>query len=138
MDLRKKPDMYKIKPEWAAVDPIPVLSTPKYGDMAAEVLCRELKIQSQRDTKQLAEAKDLAYKEGFYNGTMSVGDFKGSSVAEAKPKVRQQMIDQGVAVAYAEPESEVISRSADVCVVALVDQWYLDYGEKEWRSIAER
>ena len=138
MDLRKKPDMYKIKPEWAAVDPIPVLSTPKYVDMAAEVLCRELKIQSQRDTKQLAEAKDLAYKEGFYNGTMSVGDFKGSSVAEAKPKVRQQMIDQGVAVAYAEPESEVISRSADVCVVALVDQWYLDYGEKEWRSIAER
>ncbi len=138
LDLRKKPEMYKIQLEWAAVDPIPVLSTPKYGDMAAEMLCQELKIQSQRDTKQLAEAKDLAYKEGFYNGTMTVGDFKGSSVADAKPKVRQQMIDQGLAVAYAEPESEVISRSADVCVVALVDQWYLDYGEAEWKAIAER
>lgn len=138
MDLRKKPEMYKILPEWAAVDPIPVLSTPKYGDMAAEALCTQLKIQSQRDVKQLAEAKDLAYKEGFYNGTMTVGDFKGQPVTEAKAKVRQQMIEQNLAVAYAEPESEVISRSADVCVVALVDQWYLDYGEEEWKAVAQR
>ncbi|EIW72383.1 hypothetical protein TREMEDRAFT_70706 [Tremella mesenterica DSM 1558] len=138
MDLRKKPEMYKIKPEWAAVDPIPVLSTPKYGDMAAEVLCKELKIQSQRDIKQLAEAKDLAYKEGFYSGTMLVGDFKGLPVVDAKPKVRQQMIEQGLAVAYAEPESEVISRSNDVCVVALVDQWYMDYGEPSWKAQAEK
>ncbi|ORX33463.1 leucine-tRNA ligase [Kockovaella imperatae] len=138
MDLRKKADMYKIKPEWAAVDPIPVLSTPKYGDMAAEVLCKELKIQSQRDTKLLADAKELAYKEGFYNGVMTVGDFKGESVQDAKPKVRQQMIDAGVAVPYAEPESEVISRSSDVCVVALIDQWYLDYGEEKWRAQASK
>ncbi|RSH93027.1 cytosolic leucyl tRNA synthetase [Saitozyma podzolica] len=138
LDLRKKPEMYKIDPSWAAVDPIPVLSTPKYGDMAAETLCAQLKIQSQRDVKQLAEAKDLAYKEGFYNGVMLVGDFKGQTVAEAKPQVRQQMIDRGVAIPYAEPESEVISRSADVCVVALVDQWYLDYGEDEWKGVAKK
>lgn len=138
MDLRKKPEMYKIQPEWAGVDPIPVISTPKYGDMTAEKLCTELKIQSQRDTKQLAEAKEIAYKEGFYNGTMSVGDFKGEKVEDAKPKVREQIIKAGLGFPYAEPESEVISRSADVCVVALVDQWYLDYGETEWRATAER
>lgn len=138
MDLRKKAEMYKIQPEWAAIDPIPVLSTEKYGDMAAEVLCTQLKIQSQRDKVALAEAKDLAYKEGFYSGKMIVGDFKGEAVAEAKPKVRQQLIDAGLACPYAEPESEVISRSADVCVVALVDQWYLDYGEEEWKAVAKK
>ncbi|WVN89149.1 leucine-tRNA ligase [Cryptococcus depauperatus CBS 7841] len=136
MDLRKKAEMYKIKPEWAAIDPIPVLKTPKYGDMAAEVLCTQLKIQSQRDKDKLAEAKDLAYKEGFYNGVMTVGDFTGMPVGEAKLKVRGQMIQAGIAVPYAEPESEVISRSADVCVVALVDQWYLDYGEEGWKAQA--
>ena len=130
--------MYKIDPEWASIDPISVLSTEKYGDMAAEKLCTELKIQSQRDKVKLAEAKDLAYKEGFYSGKMTVGDFKGESVADAKPKVRQQLIDAGLAVPYAEPESEVISRSADVCVVALVDQWYLDYGEEEWKGVAKK
>ena len=101
-------------------------------------LVKQLKIASQKDVKQLAEAKELAYKEGFYNGTMSVGEFKGEPVQEAKAKVRASMIRNSVAFAYAEPEGLVISRSADECVVALMDQWYLDYGESKWRADAER
>ena len=30
-----------------------------------------------------------------------------------------------------------ICRSGDECVVALCDQWYLDYGETEWRKKTE-
>lgn len=30
-----------------------------------------------------------------------------------------------------------MSRSGDVCVVALVDQWYLDYGEESWLKQAQ-
>ncbi|XP_049989861.1 leucine--tRNA ligase, cytoplasmic-like, partial [Alexandromys fortis] len=33
-----------------------------------------------------------------------------------------------------EPEKQVMSRSADECVVALCDQWYLDYGEESWKK----
>jgi len=138
MDLRKKAEYYKIDPSWAALDPVPLISTPTYGDLIAPAVVKQLKIQSQKDTKQLAEAKDIAYKEGFYNGTMLVGDFKGQSVQEAKPKVRASMIEQGLAFAYAEPEGLVISRSADECVVALMDQWYLDYGEPVWRAQVEK
>lgn len=137
MDLRKKPEFYGIDPSWAAVDPIPVISTPTYGEMTAPAIVKQLKIQSQKDTKQLAEAKEIAYKEGFYNGTMLVGEFKGESVQDAKPKVREAMIHAGLAFAYAEPEGLVISRSADECVVALMDQWYLDYGEPEWKKQVE-
>ncbi|GLB44645.1 putative class-I aminoacyl-tRNA synthetase family protein [Lyophyllum shimeji] len=137
-DLRKKAAFYKIDPSWAAIDPVPVISTPTYGDLCAPTLLQQLKIQSQKDTKQLAEAKELAYKEGFYNGTMLVGEFKGQSVQDAKPKVRERMIEAGLAFAYAEPEGLVISRSADECVVALMDQWYLDYGEESWRAQVER
>ena len=32
----------------------------------------------------------------------------------------------------------VISRSGDNCVVSLCDQWYLNYGEDEWRKLAEK
>ena len=138
MDLRKKAEYYKIDPGWAALDPVPVLSTPAYGEMSAPALVKQLKIASQKDVKQLADAKELAYKEGFYNGTMSIGEFKGEPVQEAKVKVRASMIKNGVAFAYAEPEGLVISRSADECVVALMDQWYLDYGEPKWRADAER
>jgi len=59
-------------------------------------------------------------------------------VQQAKAAIRQTMIDSGEAAAYSEPESEVISRSNDVCVVALMDQWYLDYGEPSWREQAKK
>lgn len=106
--------------------------------MTAPAIVKQLKIQSQKDTKQLAEAKEIAYKEGFYNGTMLIGEFKGESVQDAKPKVRAAMIEAGLAFAYAEPEGLIISRSADECVVALMDQWYLNYGEAEWRAQTEK
>ena len=138
MDLRKKPEFYKIDPSWAAIDPVPVLSTPTYGDMTAPALVKQLKIQSQKDVKQLAEAKEIAYKEGFYNGTMVIGEWKGTAVQEAKSKVRAALIDQGLAFAYAEPEGFILSRSGDECVVAMMDQWYLDYGEPSWRADAEK
>jgi len=48
------------------------------------------------------------------------------------------MIEKGEAFAYAEPEGFVLSRSADECVVALMDQWYLDYGEPSWKATTEK
>jgi leucyl-tRNA synthetase len=47
------------------------------------------------------------------------------------------MIAEGYAAVYREPESEVISRLGDECVVAMADQWYLTCGEDEWRSAVE-
>ncbi|SOV04995.1 probable CDC60 - leucine--tRNA ligase, cytosolic [Ustilago sp. UG-2017a] len=138
MDLRKKAGYYKIDPQWVAFEPIPVIRTPAYGDMSAETLVKQLKIQSAKDKNQLAEAKELAYKEGFYNGTMLVGTYKGEPVQEAKNKVRDQMIKANLAFPYAEPEGKIISRSADECVVALCDQWYMDYGEESWKAKASK
>ena len=48
------------------------------------------------------------------------------------------MIAEGQAVVYAEPTDVVISRSGDECVVALTDQWYIDYGESHWRAQVEK
>ncbi|KAJ1908902.1 cytosolic leucyl tRNA synthetase [Tieghemiomyces parasiticus] len=134
-DLLKKPDYYQIDRAWVEPFPaVPVLSTPTYGDMSAPALCKQLKINSQKDRVQLAEAKELAYKEGFYKGTMLVGPCAGQSVADAKTAIRQAMIDAGEGFVYNEPEGLVMSRSGDECVVALCDQWYLDYGEPIWRD----
>ncbi|KAH0544798.1 2-isopropylmalate synthase [Glutinoglossum americanum] len=134
MDLSKKAEYYGIKKEWAGLEIIPIIKTPSYGDLAAPFIVKKLKINSPRDVKLLAEAKELVYKEGYYQGVIMVGDFKGEKVEDAKPKVRKQLIDNGEAFAYSEPEKSVISRSGDSCVVALMDQWYLDYGEDTWRK----
>ncbi|KAH7156962.1 hypothetical protein EDB81DRAFT_788475 [Dactylonectria macrodidyma] len=135
-DLAKKADYYGIQKEWAELEIFPIIETPSYGDLCAPFLVKKLKIASPKDTKQLEEAKELAYKEGFYQGILKVGEFKGEKVEVAKPKVRQQLVDAGDAFAYSEPERKVVSRSGDDCIVSLMDQWYLDYGEEKWKQTA--
>ncbi|PUU78530.1 hypothetical protein B9Z19DRAFT_1083939 [Tuber borchii] len=136
-DLAKKADYYKIKKEWAELEITPIIRTPSYGELTAEFLVKKMKINSPKDTKPLAEAKELAYKEGFYQGTMLIGDFRGEKVEKAKPKVREILLNKKEAFVYSEPEGHVLSRSGDSCVVALCDQWYLDYGETNWRQETE-
>ncbi|KAK0189731.1 hypothetical protein F5146DRAFT_1139201 [Armillaria mellea] len=137
-DLKKKPEYYGVNPDWlAGREPVPLINT-SYGDMVAAEVVKKLKINSQKDTKQLAEAKEIAYKEGFYGGVMLIGKYKGETVQDAKPKTRADMIAEGLAFAYAEPEGIVTSRSGDDCVVALMDQWYIDYGEPSWRAETEK
>ncbi|PSN61255.1 leucyl-tRNA synthetase [Corynespora cassiicola Philippines] len=128
MDLIKKAEYYGIQKEWADVEILPIIDTPTYGNLTAKKLVEELKIQSPKDAAKLAEAKEKAYKEGFYKGTMIFGDFKGQKVEDAKDLVRKQLIESGDAFAYAEPDGKVMSRSGDDCVAALVDQWFMNYG----------
>ncbi|GAA5927076.1 hypothetical protein JCM1841_001908 [Sporobolomyces salmonicolor] len=137
MELRKKPEYYNIDPSWVAAEPVGVLTTPTYGDQTAKAIVEQMKINSSKDVKQLAEAKELAYKEGFYQGTMIVGKYKGEKVEEVKTKIRDDLIAQNLAFVYSEPENLVMSRSGDECIVALCDQWYLDYGEAGWLKKAE-
>lgn len=137
MDLVKKAEYYKIKKEWADLDILPIIETPSYGNLTAKHLVETMKINSPKDAKQLAEAKDLAYKEGFYKGKMIYGDYSGKSVEEAKPLVRQQLIDAGDAFAYAEPDGLVMSRSGDECVAGHLDQWFLNYGPPDKSGDAE-
>ena len=55
-------------------------------------------------------------------------------VEEAKPVVKKLMIDSGDAFIYFEPEKEILSRTGDSCIVALVDQYLLQYGEESWKK----
>ncbi|KAI3317236.1 leucyl-tRNA synthetase [Xylariaceae sp. AK1471] len=129
-DLTNKPDYYGIQREWVKRDIVPIIETPAYGNRVAPTLVQKHKIQSAKDPK-LAELKDIAYKEGFYNGIMLVGDYKGKPVQEAKILVKNDLINSGQAFDYAEPDGLVIIRSKDECVAAHLDQWYLNYGSEE-------
>lgn len=74
--------------------------------------------------------------------------------------MQKKLIDSDQGVIYYEPEKTIVSRcayiliylilqvnlyynlncicrSGDECVIALCDQWYLDYGEAEWKAAAE-
>lgn len=142
MDLKEKEALrakYGVVDEWVLpFDPVPIIETPGFGSLAAVDACERYKIKSQNDKDALAKAKEEVYKAGFYSGTMLVGSMQGEPVQSAKPKIREELIAGKEAMAYSEPEGSVVDRNGTECVVALCDQWYLEYGEPEWRAQAEK
>ncbi|KAJ4723658.1 leucine--tRNA ligase, cytoplasmic-like [Melia azedarach] len=140
-DLKAKPAFrakFCVKDEWVLpFEIVPIINIPEFGDKSAEKVCNDLKIKSQNEKDKLAEAKRLTYLRGFTEGTMLVGEYAGRKVQEAKPLIRNKLIETGEAIMYSEPEKCVMSRSGDECVVALTDQWYIIYGEEEWKKLAE-
>lgn len=141
-DLKSKPKLrekFGIKDEWVLpYEVVEIIDIPELGTAAAVKVCKEMKITSQNDTKKLAEAKQLVYLKGFTDGVMNVGPYKGKKVSEVKNIIKNEMIEAGNAILYSEPEKQVMSRSGDECVVALTDQWYLTYGEQEWKEATQQ
>jgi leucyl-tRNA synthetase len=136
IDLQRIPELrtrYGVLEEWLRIEPISVLRTEKLGDFAAKTALEQLKSSSLQKDQKLDAAKDLCYKEGFYHGVMILGPFTGEPVSVAKEKMKELMAAEGRALVYWEPESEVISRSGDKCVVVMCDQWYIEYGQEEWK-----
>jgi leucyl-tRNA synthetase len=78
--------------------------------------------------------KGQTYLKGFELGVLKTGKYAGSKVKEVKTQIRADLIASNQAVAYWEPEGPVVSRSGDECVVALCDQWYINYGEETWMN----
>ncbi|RMX64546.1 hypothetical protein KXD40_001065 [Peronospora effusa] len=137
-DLKQKPalrEKYGIENHMVLpFEPVPIINIPGFGNMAAEKVCNDLKIVSQNDKDKLAKAKELVYLKGYYEGVLMVGSQKGEKVCDAKAILRQELLDAGDGILYWEPESLVMSRSGDECVVAHLDQWYLTYGAEDWKK----
>ncbi|CAF0882204.1 unnamed protein product, partial [Brachionus calyciflorus] len=137
-DLKKKKPLrekYGITDEMVLpFEPIPIMNIEGYGTLAAPKVCEDLKIQSQNDTVKLMEAKEKVYLKGFYEGVLIVGPYAGKKVQDVKKKIQAEMLENNLAKIYQEPEKLVMSRSGDECVVALCNQWYLDYGNEEWKN----
>ncbi|CAB3235804.1 unnamed protein product [Arctia plantaginis] len=142
VDLQKKPafrEKYGIEDHMVLpFKPVPILEIPEFGNLSAVHLYDLLKIQSQNDKDKLAQAKEMVYLKGFYDGVLLVGVYKGKKIQDVKKLLQTKLVEEKSAVIYYEPEKTIISRSGDECVVALCNQWYLDYGNEEWKSQVEK
>ncbi|EGC32540.1 leucyl-tRNA synthetase [Dictyostelium purpureum] len=139
-DLKNKAPFrakFGIKDEWVLpFEVIPIIDIPGYSTTSAIKACQENNVKSQNDRALLDKAKETCYQKGFNDGIMMVGKYAGRKVSEVKKIIKDEMIAAGEAVEYSEPASKVVSRSGDECVVALTDQWYINYGDDdiEWKN----
>lgn len=115
LDLQKKEafrQKYGITDEMVLpYEPIPIIEVPGLGNLSAVTAYSMFKIQSQNDKDKLAEAKELCYLKGFYDGFLLVDGYKGQKVDVAKKVIQQKLIDANDAVVYYEPEKTIVSRS---------------------------
>ena len=115
--------------------PIPILTYPGMKGIPAQEIVERMKVSDQNDPKAEDATKDL-YKTEAHTGVMSTGDFKGMKVLEAKDKVKARLIRDGKAFAfYLLAKGPVFCRCGTQVGVKLVeDQWFLDYGNAEWKE----
>jgi leucyl-tRNA synthetase len=94
------------------------------------------------DDERLEKATSNLYSHEFYKGRMSqnTGRFAGMAVAVAKNEVKQDLLQSGRAeTTYELVNKPVKCRCGAECVVKLLsDQWFLNYGDKEWKEFAHR
>ncbi|XP_011499345.1 PREDICTED: leucine--tRNA ligase, cytoplasmic [Ceratosolen solmsi marchali] len=141
MDLKKNISLrnkYNIKDNMILpYNPIPIIEIETFGNLSAVTVYEQLNIQSQNDIIKLKQAKEMIYLKGFYDGLLLVGKYKNRKVQDVKQIIKDELINNNEAAIYYEPEKTVISRSGGECVVALCNQWYLNYGDPEWKHLTK-
>ena len=142
-NIRKKPLQlreYAITPQSIdALRPIPVIKVPGYSDVPAGDAVEKMGIQDQNDPKMEDATKEV-YRHEFHNGRMreNTGKYAGMPVAEAKDKVKADLISENDATTMYELLNRPVKcRCGTECIVKIFeDQWFINYGDPEWKKLA--
>lgn len=125
--------------EFQLVMPVPIISTEGHGRFPAKEACERLGIKDQDDPR-LEEATTEVYGKEFYGGLLmdNCGEFAGKKVPEARDAVRQWLSQDGHSDVLLElTNSPVRCRCGTECVVKILsDQWFLNYGDGQWKKKA--
>jgi leucyl-tRNA synthetase len=117
--------------------PIKIIESEGYTGIPAAEAISKSGASSQNDEK-LEIATDELYSHEFYKGKMmdNAGKYSGVSVSMAKNAIREEIVQSGNAgIMYELVNKPVKCRcGADCFVKLLTDQWFLNYGDKDWKA----
>lgn len=158
LDLKSEVlEQYKVKVE--ELKPRPLISVEGYSNLPARDVVERLKVKSQLEIEKLEEATREVYSEEFKKGVMKreiveyVGlDLEPESREYVKGVVKTWIAEKPVREArenlvkwlkesgYASEMYEIMNRPVycrcgnEVVVKILEDQWFIDYGNPEWKE----
>jgi len=141
IDLKKS----KIEPELStkvnAITPISIIETEGCGENPAKDAVEKYGVLDQNDSK-LEEATKEVYGKEFYGGKLksNTEQFAGIKVAYAKDTIKEWLIKNKHADILLElTNTPVKCRCGAECVVKVLNnQWFLNYGDKDWKELATK
>ncbi|MDH5782569.1 MAG: leucine--tRNA ligase [Candidatus Bathyarchaeota archaeon] len=121
-----------------AIEPISIIAVSEYGEIPAGDVVKKMGIVSQLDPK-LEDATKEVYRHEFHTGKMkpNTGKYAGLTVAEAKDKVKEDLVEEDRAeTMYELMNKPVFCRCGTECIVKIFeDQWFIDYRKPEWKKL---
>ena len=136
-DLKSDNELQKKFGIAVTAEPIVIIESEGYSSVpAAQAI--EKAVSGPKGDKLEKATSDL-YSHEFYKGKMlgKTGKYAGRPVADAKNEVKEDMAKSGITSAMYELNNPVRCRCGAECVVKLLsDQWFLNYGDKQWKALA--
>ena len=136
MDLKAKNHELASK-----IEPIPIITTEGYGKIPAKEICEKMGVMNQSDQK-LEEATNELYLKEFTGGKLNeqCGDFQNIKVEFGRDKVRDWLKENKHLEKFPVLENgPVRCRCGTECVVKILsNQWFLNYGDEEWKEMARK
>lgn len=123
------------------LEPVVVIETPGLHESPAPSLAREMKIESQKQRRELDEATQIIYKKEFHLGRLKAacGEYAGKMVSAVKDEIVADFRKRGIASSMWEPTGTVVCRCTTRCHVKILEnQWFLKYSDPEWKSKARK
>ncbi|PLW79722.1 leucine--tRNA ligase [Candidatus Woesearchaeota archaeon] len=132
-------DKEKVK----AIKPIEIFNTPEIGGNSAQYFLDKYKVKSQNQRDLLEKIKKELYKLTFtqstFNEKYSEFDLVGIKIEEGQEKIKNQLLKNGAINLFYELTGKVVCRCLTPSVVKIVsDQWFLDYGDENWKELAHK
>lgn len=140
-DLKKARIEIELASQVAKITPISIIQTEGFGENPAKEAIEKFGVENQSDPK-LEEATKEVYGKEFYGGKLkqNTEQFAGIKVAYAKDTIKEWLIKNKHADILLElTNTPVRCRCGAECVVKVLNnQWFLNYGDKDWKELATR
>ncbi|MFW9830906.1 MAG: leucine--tRNA ligase [Candidatus Thorarchaeota archaeon] len=125
-----------------AIKPISIITIEGYGEHPAIEIVDQMRIKNQQETAKLHEATEILYREEYYQGVMkkNTGPFADRKVSDIKEEVIDFLLNQQRAFRFYQPDQKTVTCRCgnDVVVALLPDQWFINYGDPQWKKQATK
>ncbi|SBS95203.1 leucine--tRNA ligase, putative, partial [Plasmodium ovale curtisi] len=137
-DIKRKKKYYcekynLLKEEYLNNESVSCIEIPGIGTHTGKHFYETEKITSYKDAK-LQKLKGMLYKKQYFEGIMKIEPYNDMKTFNCRKLVKQNIIKNNDGFLYSEPEVLVIDRNNVKCIAALCNQWYINYGNLDFKK----